>query len=277
MFAPGLALGASISWGVGDFLGGVKSRTLPALVVMAMSQPFGLAALAVAVAVRGRGPDGPGVAWAALAAVLGTIGIVAFYRGMAAGAISVVVPIAALGSGIPVIWGLIQGDSVDLLQELGFVAAIGGSVMTTVERGAERRRLAAGTGWGVLAMLAFGAYFIPFHAAARHEWLWPSFLFRVVSVSLVWATVLARKESVRGVRVHLGALVAIGLLDTGGNVLFAAASSSHGLLSVVSVLASLYPVFTVLLAQLVLRERIHAVQNVGVVATLAGVVLISAG
>jgi drug/metabolite transporter (DMT)-like permease len=277
LFAPGLALGASISWGVGDFLGGVKSRALPALVVMAMSQPFGLAALVVAVVVRGSGPDGPEVAWAALAAVLGTAGIVAFYRGMAAGAISVVVPIAALGSAIPVIWGLIQGDSVGFLQELGFVAAIGGSVMTTVERGAEQRRLAAGTGWGVLAMLAFGAYFVPFHAAARHDWLWPSFLFRVVSVSLVWATVLARKERARGVRAHLAALVAVGLLDTGGNVLFAAASSSHGLLSVVSVLASLYPVITVLLAQLVLRERIHAVQNVGVAATLAGVVLISAG
>ena len=85
MVAPGLALGAAISWGVGDFLGGVKSRVLPALVVMAASQPFGLAALAVAVAVRGSRPDGPEVAWAALAALLGTVGIVAFYRGMAAG------------------------------------------------------------------------------------------------------------------------------------------------------------------------------------------------
>jgi uncharacterized membrane protein len=277
LYAPGLALGASIVWGVGDFLGGVKSRALPALVVMAASQPFGLAALAVAVAVRGSGPDGPEVAWAALAAVLGTAGIVAFYRGMAEGAISVVVPIAAMGSGVPVIWGLIQGDSVSVLQELGFIAAIGGSVMTTVEHRAERRRLAAGTGWGVLAMLAFGGYFVPFHAAARHDWLWPSFLFRVVSVTLAWASVLLRRERVRDVRVHLAALIAIGLLDTGGNVLFAAASSSHGLLSVVSVLASLYPAITVLLAQLVLRERIHAVQNVGVAATLAGVVLISTG
>jgi drug/metabolite transporter (DMT)-like permease len=277
LFAPGLALGAGISWGVGDFLGGVKSRTLPALVVMAASQPFGLAALAIAVAVRGRGPDGPEVAWAALAAALGTSGLVAFYRGMATGAISVVVPIAATGSAIPVIWGLIQGDSVSFLQELGFIATMGGSVMTTVERGSERRRLAAGAGWGMLAMLGFGAYFIPLHAAARHDWLWPTFLFRVVSVSLALSAALWRSERLTDARAHLGALVAIGLLDTGGNVLFAAASSSHGLLSVVSVLASLYPVVTVLLAQLVLRERIHALQNVGVVATLAGVLLISAG
>ena len=175
------------------------------------------------------------------------------------------------------IWGLIQGDSVSFLQELGFIATMGGSVMTTVERGSERRRFAAGAGWGMLAMLGFGAYFIPLHAAARHDWLWPTFLFRVVSVSLALSAALWRSERLKDARVHLGALVAIGLLDTGGNVLFAAASSSHGLLSVVSVLASLYPVVTVLLAQLVLRERIHAVQNVGVVATLAGVLLISAG
>jgi drug/metabolite transporter (DMT)-like permease len=277
LYAPGLALGASITWGVGDFLGGVKSRALPALVVIAASQPFGLAVLAVAVAVRGSAPDGPEVAWAALAATLGTAGIVAFYRGMATGAISVVVPVAAMGSSIPAIWGLIQGDSVSFLQEVGFVAAIGGSVVTTIERGADRPRLAAGAGWGMLAMLAFGAYFIPLHAAARHDWLWPTFIFRVVSVSLALSAALWRKERLTDVRIHLTALIAIGLLDTGGNVLFAAAAASHGLLSVVSVLASLYPVITVLLAQLVLRERIHPVQNVGVAATLAGVVLISAG
>lgn len=276
MLAPGLALGASLAWGVGDFLGGVKSRALPALVVMALSQPFGLAALVVAVAVRGEGPHGPEVAWAALAALLGTSGIVAFYRGMAAGAISVVVPIAAVGSGIPVVWGLIQGDPVSFLQELGFVAAIGGSVLTSVERG-ERPRLAAGAGWGVLAMLAFGAYFVPFHAAARHDWLWPSLLFRIVSVSLVFSALLVSRTTPRGIRPHLGALVAIGLLDTGGNVLFAAASSRHGLLSVVSVLASLYPVVTVMLARLVLGERLQLTQNVGAVTTLTGVVLISAG
>jgi uncharacterized membrane protein len=276
LLAPGLALGASLAWGVGDFLGGVKSRALPALVVMALSQPFGLAALVVAVAVRGEGPHGPEIAWAALAALLGTSGIVAFYRGMAAGAISVVVPIAAVGSGIPVVWGLIQGDPVSFLQELGFVAAIGGSVLTSVERG-ERPRLAAGAGWGVLAMLAFGAYFVPFHAAARHDWLWPSLLFRIVSVSLVFSALLVSRTAPRGIRPHLGALVAIGLLDTGGNVLFAAASSRHGLLSVVSVLASLYPVVTVMLARLVLGERLQLTQNVGAVTTLTGVVLISAG
>jgi drug/metabolite transporter (DMT)-like permease len=275
--AAALALLASLSWGVGDFLGGVKSRVLPVLVVMAASQPFGLAVLAVAVAVRGSAPPGPEVAWAALAALLGTAGIVAFYRGMAAGAISVVVPVAAVGAGIPVVWGLLQGDSVTFLQDLGFVAAIGGTVMVTVERGVERRRFAAGTGWGVLAMLAFGAYFVPLHAAARHDWLWPSFLFRVVSVSLVWTALLVRRERMGGARAHLPTLLAVGLLDTGGNALFAAASSSRGLLSVASVLASLYPAVTVVIARIVLGERMERTQDAGILLTLAGVALISTG
>ena len=89
MRAAALALGASLSWGVGDFLGGVKSRVLHPLAIMAVSQPVGLILLGVAVAARASAPPGPGVAWALLAAVFGTVGLAAFYRGMAAGAVSV--------------------------------------------------------------------------------------------------------------------------------------------------------------------------------------------
>jgi drug/metabolite transporter (DMT)-like permease len=271
------ALGASLAWGFGDFLGGIKARVLGAVSVMALSQPFGLVALGIAVAVRGTGPPGWSVAWACLSAVLGTVGLFAFYRGMAAGAISVVVPIASLAAAFPVIWGLASGDNVSTVQEIGFIAAIGGSVLASVERHEQRTRLAAGVGWAALAMLAFGGYYVPMHAASAHDWLWPSFLFRCVSVTLVWSVVLlGRRGLPRGFRPHLPALIAIGFLDTGGNVFFAAASMK-GLLSVVSVLASLYPVVTVLLARIALRERVQLAQDVGIVATLAGVVLISAG
>jgi drug/metabolite transporter (DMT)-like permease len=275
--APAYALLASLAWGVGDFMGGLKSRILPALVVMGISQPFGLAALAIAVAVRGTAPPGPEVAWAVLAALFGTLGLIAFYRGMAAGAMSVVVPLAAVAAGIPVVWGLVQGDHVSFLQEIGFVAALGGGLMASLERRGERARFAAGTGWAILALLGFGCYYIPLHASATHDWLWPSLIFRATSVTIVWSAILLTRARVHGVRPHLVALAAIGLLDTGGNTLFAAASSSHGLLSVVSVLASLYPAVTVLLARLVLRERVERTQDLGVLVTLAGVVLISAG
>jgi drug/metabolite transporter (DMT)-like permease len=272
-----LALGASLSWGVGDFLGGVKARVLASLTVLAVSQPFGLAALGIAVAVRGTGIPGDEVAWSALAALFGTLGLFAFYRGMAAGAMSVVAPIAALAAGIPVIWGVaVSGNHISGLQALGFVAAIGGSVAASVEVRPERRQIAAGVGWAALAMLAFGAYFVPMHAASTQDWLWPAFLFRCTSVTLVWSVVLVRHARPTGLRGHWLALIAIGLLDTGGNAFYAAAAT-HGLLSVVSVLASLYPVVTVMLARIMLGERVQRTQDAGIVLVLAGVVLITAG
>lgn len=277
MQSAAFALTASLAWGVGDFLGGVKSRTMPAVTVMAVSQTFGLAAIAIAVAVRGTGPSGPEVAWALLAAVFGTIGLAAFYRSMAAGAISVVAPIAAIAAGIPVAWGVVSGDTISVLQGLGVAAALGGSVMTSLERRGKQTRVAAGVGWAVLAMLGFGGYFVPMHAAAVHDWLWPAFLFRCASAPLAWTATSVRHGLPRGLRPHVAVLVAVGILDTGGNAAFAAASSSHGLLSIAAVLASLYPVVTVLLARLVLGERVQRSQELGVVVVLAGVVLITSG
>jgi len=273
-----LALAASLSWGFGDFLGGVKARVLPSLTVLAASQPFGLAALGIAAAARGTGIPGDEVAWAALAALFGTVGLFAFYQGMAAGAISVVTPIAAVAAGIPVIWGVaVSGDHISSFQAIGFAAAIGGSVCASLELRAERTQIAARVGWAVLAMLAFGAYYVPMHAASAQDWLWPAFFFRCTSVTLVWSVVLIRRARPTGLRGHWPALIAIGFLDTGGNALYAATSSSHGLISVVSVLASLYPVVTVLLARLLLGERVQRTQDLGVAVALVGVVLITAG
>ena len=273
-----LALGASLTWGFGDFLGGLKARVLPTLTVMAVSQPFGLAAAGIAVAARGTAVPGDEVAWAALAAVFGTIGLFAFYRGRATGAMSVVAPIAAIAVSVPVIWGVaVSGDAISGLQGIGFVAAVGGSVAASIEVQPDRRQLAAGVGWAALAMLAFGAYYVPMHAASTQDWLWPAFLFRCTSVTLVWTVVLARRERPHGLRPHWLALAAAGLLDTAGNALYAAATSTGGLLSVVSVLATLYPVVTVLLARAVLGERVQRTQNAGVVLALAGAVLITAG
>jgi drug/metabolite transporter (DMT)-like permease len=267
----------SVAWGLGDFVGGVKARTLPALWVLATSQPVGLVVLAAAVAIRGDGPPGRAVLWACLAAVFGTTGLVSFYRGMAAGAISVVAPIAGAAAVVPIIWGLARGEHPSGIQELGFVLALGGVVAASWQRAPGRTRIAAGVGWAVLTLVAFGGYYVPMHAASRNDFLWASLVFRTTSTSLVLLAVLALRRRPRGIRPHLPALVAVGALDTGGNVLFALASQEHGLLSVVSVLASLYPVVTVLLARLTLGERVERTQEAGVVVTLAGVVLVSAG
>ena len=276
MLAAPLALGASASWGFGDFLGGVKSRTLHPLAILAVSQPVGLAVLGVVVAVRATAPPGAEVAWAAPAAVVGTIGLAAFYRGMAVGAISIVAPIAGAGAAIPVLVGVLRGDRPSLLQGVGFAAAIAGVVLTSWERRPDQAWFAAGAGFGLISMVAFGCYFVFLHQASGDDFLWPAFLFRVVSTSLVWVALLVLRPAVHGVGGAFLMLALIGLLDTGGNTLYAAASS-YGALSVTAVLASLYPVVTVLLARYRLRERVHRLQEVGIALTIAGIVLVSTG
>ena len=275
MFAAALALAAAASWGVGDFFGGLKSRSLNPVAILIVAQPIGLTLLAIWVAVRGQGPPGSEVLWACLAAVLGTTGLIAFYKGMAAGALSIVAPIAGAGAAIPVIWGLAHGDHPSGYQELGFAAALIGVVLASFERRPEAARLAAGVGWAVIAMLAFGAYYIPMHEASHGDFLWAAFVFRLTSTTLIAAAwLVVRPSSAR--RADLPVLASIGILDTGGNVFFAAASAK-GLVSVVSILASLYPVVTVLLARAVLHERVHRSQELGIVLALVGIVLISAG
>jgi drug/metabolite transporter (DMT)-like permease len=276
VLAAPLALGASASWGFGDFLGGVKSRTLHPLAILAVSQPVGLAVLGVVVAVRATAPPGAEVAWAAPAAVVGTIGLAAFYRGMAVGAISIVAPIAGAGAAIPVLVGVLRGDRPSLLQGVGFAAAIAGVVLTSWERRPDQSWFAAGAGFGLISMVAFGCYFVFLHQASGDDFLWPAFLFRVVSTSLVWVALLVLRPAVHGVGGAFLMLALIGLLDTGGNTLYAAASS-YGALSVTAVLASLYPVVTVLLARYRLRERVHRLQELGIALTIAGIVLVSTG
>jgi len=279
VLAAVLALAASVSWGVGDFLGGLKSRTMAPLAVLAVAQPVGLAAIALILALSHQPWPGGSVWLAVPAAVLGTSGILAFYRGMAAGTISLVAPIAATGALIPVAFGLATGERPSALQLGGIVLAVGGAVVTSYEPGAGGRRggLAAGIAWALVAAVAFGSFFIPMHEAAEDGFLWAVLVFRVVSTALVLvAALIVRPRLPRGRR-DLRTIAVIGLADTGGNVFFAAAAAEQGLVSVVSVLASLYPVVTVILARLYLREQVGRVQEAGAAATLAGVVLVSAG
>ena len=275
MFVAALALAAAVSWGIGDFLGGLKSRALRPVAVLIVAQPIGGALLGLWVALRGQGPPGTAVLWACLASVFGTTGLIAFYRGMAAGALSIVAPIAGAGAAIPVIWGLARGDHPSSYQELGFAAALIGIVLASFERRPDAARIAAGVGWAAIAMLAFGGYYIPMHAASQGDFLWAAFVFRLTSTTLIAAAWLVLRPP-GAHRADLPVLASIGVLDTGGNVFFSAASA-RGLVSVVSILASLYPVVTVLLARAVLAERVHRSQELGIALALAGIVLISAG
>jgi drug/metabolite transporter (DMT)-like permease len=268
------ALLASVAWGVADFLGGLKSRTVPTIVVLLLAQVSGVLAIGIVVVVAGNQPPGPTVLWAALAGVFGGLGLAAFYRGMAVGSISIVAPIAAVGAVVPVVFGIATGDDVSHLQLLGFVLALGGVAAASLERQIGDVRIAAGVPWAIAAVIGFGGYYVPMHAASEQDFLWAAFVFRSTVAVLALTAWLILRPPITAARGHLGAIAMIGILDTAGNTLFAAASSL-GDVSVVSVLATLYPVTTVALAAIVLGERLDRLQLAGVASALLGVVLIS--
>ena len=269
-----LALGASLAWGVADFAGPLFSRTLGTLRVLFWAQVGGVAALCVALGVRGAGPAGWGVLFAVAASFGGMLGLFAYYQGMVTGAMSVVAPIAGVSAVIPVIFGIATGDNPSTAQVAGIACALAGVGLASIEHHEGRRRIAAGVGLALLAALGFGFYFPWMHAAGKVDFWWASFVFRVTALLLVAAVVAARRPSVRLSWRWAVLAMACGIGDTIGNVLFAASSKS-GLVSLTSVLASLYPVVTVLLAASVLKERVARTQKAGIVLTLAGVVLIS--
>jgi drug/metabolite transporter (DMT)-like permease len=273
--ALSLALAASLAWGVADFVGPWQSRTWGSLRVLFWAQLAGVAALACAVAaVRGAGPHAWAVLWAVPAAISGTLGLYAYYRGMVTGTMSVVAPIAGASAVVPVVFGIATGDRPDTPQLAGIACAIVGVALASREQQEGRSRLAAGVGLALLAAIGFGFYFPPMHAAGAADPWWSSFVFRCTAAAIVIAAVAVRRPPLRLRRLPLAIVLGVGVGDTAGNLLFAA-SSGHGLVSLTSVLASLYPIVTIVLAAVVVKERIARVQQAGVVLTLAGVVLIS--
>ena len=269
-----LALGASLAWGVSDFVGPLVSRTLGSLRVLFWAQVGGLLAIGLAVAVRGQGPAGWGVLFAILASIGGMLGLFAYYRGIQRGAISVVAPIAGVSAIVPVIYGIATGDSPSTLQLAGVGCALIGVALASIEHSEGSRRIAAGAGLALLAAAGFGFYFPWMHAAGKVDFWWASLVFRTVALLLVAAVVAQQRAPMKLGRRDLAIVFAIGIGDTLGNALFAA-SSGKGLVSLTAVLASLYPIVTVLLAASVLHEEIARTQRAGIVLTLTGVVLIS--
>jgi drug/metabolite transporter (DMT)-like permease len=271
-----LALGASLTWGLADFFGPLQGRVLGALRTLVYVQLGGLLAIALIVAVRAQGPEDSIALLAIPAAISGTLGLFAYYRGIAVGAISIVAPIAGISAIVPVVVGIVSGDRPSALQLLGMACALLGVFLAAREPGRGGPKLAAGVGLAMLAAVGFGGYFPFMHAAGNGDFWWASLIFRVTSTSVILIAVAALRPELGVPRRLLPWLALIGCGDMFGNLLYAAASSS-GLVSITSVLASLYPIVTVLLARLILKEKVARTQEAGIGLTLAGVALISAG
>ena len=275
---PLLALTASLSWGLGDFLAGLCTRRLPVVTVLVVSQAAGLATIALVVTVRGAGPpDARHLLYGSLAGVCGAVGLAALYRGLAVGPMSIVAPISATAAAVPVVFDLVTGDRPSGVQAAGIALAVAGVVLASRAGAAEGRRASTeGVGLALVAAVSFGLLLVLLGEASEGDPYWGTLAMRGTSFSLLVLAALVLRPSFALAERDLPVLLLIGVLDTAGNTLFAVATT-ESLLSVAAVLGQLYPVVTVLLARLVLGERMSRGQGAGVVSAFTGVALITAG
>src|SRR2546423_5513686 len=189
-----LALGASLTWGFADFFGALKGRTLGALRVLIYVQLGGLVVIALIVAIRWKGPAGLDALFAIPAAISGTLGLYAYYRGMAAGAMSIVAPIAGISAAVPVIFGIATGDRPSLWQWFGIAGALGGVFLASREPG-RGGKVAAGVGLALLAAIGLGRYLPAMHVAGNADYWWASLIFRLTSTAVILGAVAIRPPS----------------------------------------------------------------------------------
>jgi drug/metabolite transporter (DMT)-like permease len=273
-----LALSGAVLWGFGDFLGGFASRRLAVLAVLAISQAVGLAGVALWVWV-GSDPF-PGLSEilpAAAAGVAGLVGLGALYRGLAVGAMGIVAPISAASPVVPLAVDAARGLTPTALQWLGIVLVLAGIVALSREpSGVGTPRIAAGAGLAVVAALGFGGFVVGLDAGSDESATWAVFAARSASVAIALAAAALTSTPLRPpVRFAL-VLVAVGAFDTGANVCVAFATTK-GSAGIVAVLSALYPIVTVVLARLVLAERLSVARRAGGVTALAGAALVAAG
>lgn len=283
-----LALGSALMYGLSDFFGGVLSRRTSVWAVAVVTQVTALVAIGGATLVLGGTPAPENWMWGAIAGIGTGTGTGFLYRGLAGGRMSVVAPLSAVGAAlVPVVVGTVTGERPPPIVWAGIVIAMPAIwlIATTTEAPAETGhrgasatpgRLGAGVVDGVLAGLGFGLMFAALGQVPDEAGFGPLAAAEVTSIPAVIAlAVVLRQPWVPRDRDSIGG-IGVGALAAGASVLFLLATQA-GLLTVASVLASLYPAFTVLLAAVVLGERVHRSQAVGLGLALAAVAMIASG
>ena len=277
-----LALLSSVLWGSADFLGGMVSRRRLAAVVVGLSQAAGLLTILVVALAVGSFDDPTGyLPWAVASGLAGMVGLVCFYAALAAGTMGVVSPIAALGVVVPVVVGLARGERPAALQLVGIAIAIVGVVLASGPE-LQGRAGALPLVLAAVAALGFGLALLFIAEGSQSSTIMTLVTMRATSVSVLAVALLVAlargtSRSVMAIGWADLALVAlVGVGDLLANLAFGSASRRDDV-SIVSVLGSLYPVMTVLLARFVLGARLGRAQTWGVGGALAGVVLIATG
>lgn len=273
-----LALASAVVYGASDFLGGLASRRTSVFGVVALSQVVGLAALLALLPWLGGPVDGADLAWGAASGLAGAAGLVIFFRTLARGVMSVIAPVTAVtAAAVPVLVGLASGEEIGTWTAAGIALALVAVVLVSAEAGLSALRAARPSALApaLLAGSMFGLFFVLLDRTSADAGLTPLVTARLASVTLVVLIALAVRQSLRVTRPALPLVAVSGVGDMTANALFLLATQAGGQLAITGVLASLYPVSTVVLAQIVLRERLVGAQMAGLLSAAAAVVLIT--
>jgi drug/metabolite transporter (DMT)-like permease len=286
-----LGLAAAVLYGSGDFLGGMATRRLQVFPVLLLADTAGLI-VALVVALAFPGSVGlAGLVWGISAGLIGGFGLIIFYIGLATGPMSVVAPVSGLVSTVlPVGVALAEGERPGLGVYAGALLCLVAIVLTSSSGdadgsdadGSDARRVGpAGHGraisYGVVAGVAFGLFFLLIRNAGQSGEFWPVAAGRIgeLAVVLIAAALLRRSLSPGGADARLlVAATGAGAIDVVANVCYVAATRT-GAFGLAVVLASLYPGFTVLLARVVLGERLRWVQRAGLALAAFGILLVT--
>ena len=281
-----LAIGSAALYGAADFVGGFATRRASTTSVVLLSQATGLVLVALFLPLLPRAaPLGPDVFWGAVAGVTGVVGVALLYRALSIGTMAVIAPTTAVCAvAIPVAVSVLLGERPAPLAVAGIALGIGSIILvsrqTTPESGTERpsgeRRLGPGVGTALASGVAIGLFLLSFAQTRAEAGMWPLLVARLVSVSLFGTIALARRRSLRMPRRVAGLAIVGGAGDMLANALYLLAAQA-GPLGIVVTLSSLYPASTVLLARVVLGERLNSWQIVGVGCALTAIVLIVRG
>ena len=273
-----LAILSSILWGGADFFGGKLSKRYQAIAVTAVSQAFGLL-IGITIILVSSSWIKPNLSWdgyflsGVCAGLLGFLGLIAFYTGLATGRMGVVAPISALSVLIPLTIAFINGEKPSSTQLLGMSIALTGAVFASgpeLKGGLAVKPIVL----AVIAAFGFGAAvaFIAKGSASSAIMTMTTMRFSTFIVALF---LFARFRTTGGFKKKdLPVLVGIGAADFIANLLLGVATTK-GLVSLAVVLGSLYPIVTALLAFKILHERLHKIQYVGIGFAIAGVAVIS--
>lgn len=275
MLAIVLALGTSVAYGVANFFGPLFGRSHPQAAVLLAGQVAALVgAVVLVVVVADPLPPAQGIALGLLAGVGNVLGLATFYRAASLGPVSIAAAIGATGTTLPVVFGLATGEALQLNEAVGIVLAIAGAVLAA-QRGDPVHIPPDAALWAILSAVGFGGFLIALpEAVERGGTAWALLDARVAVVVLLVAGALALRAPMGSAPGALPKLALPGLLLLAGTLMYAEATQ-RGLLSVVSVLASLATVVTVTLSYFVLGERLNRVQRAGVAAATLGVVLLA--